>query len=408
MGKSVRSKSEGILGAIKTVTNKPANAGGEVRSSTGPLPNVPKFQKLVGSTGESTSSAVTRSQATDSSSVTGPAKTKASTVSSGRVQASKEVTSGRDVKSRENDLPPRYQNPIEENNAKIEARKKNIAALTKKIEARTKNIEARAKKPEPQSEPQTAKLNKPNAAESDDQENSARLAAEPSSLVSGNDALVMLDSIDLEAKARNFITDKIGQQVSDNLADVDLVDICQPNLSVVGPAFNALKYSYHQPQIVKLYGNLISTAMSAKTARFAHPGFVDLIRNITEDEARVLSWFFKQKVLPVIDIKKVINKTQSEMRLNTLVSTIAQDAGCEYDDLAESYLANLERIGLLEIPRSVCLTDDSLYIRVLSLPAVRERIDALNSSSKDYFGEIVRYYAKLSVFGIRFCHACIR
>ena len=375
MGKSVRNTSEGILGAIKTVTNKPASKIGENKASE-PLPNVPKYQTLVSSSSAIAASDKVSPRSTDSAS----------------------------TDSRESNAPPRYQNPIEENNAKIEARKRNIETLTKKIEARTRKASSKAEKIEPPVE----KPVKSSKVETEDHEASTRSRKDQSSTALKSGAVEIFDSIDLGVKPRNSLAEAIRNHISLNLAEVDVKDICQPDVSIVGPVFSALQYSYHQPQIVRLYGNLISTAMSVKTARFAHPGFVDLIRNITEDEARVLSWFFKQKVLPVIDIKKVITKTESEMRLNTLVSTIAQDAGCEYDDLAESYLANLERVGLLEIPRTVCLTDDSLYIRVLSIPAVQERLDALNGASKEYYGEVLRYYAKLSVFGIRFCHACIR
>jgi len=408
MGKSVRNTSEGILGAIKTVTNKPANKSAGDRASE-PLPNVPKFQTLIATEPEVTSPNAENPRHVKTSPIGGqegdlnstaakPKKSGTKSAVGWNSKAAKTTISRTQVGVDESPVDARNQNPIEENNAKIRARKKKaerLEALEKVVKsssARLADLGTTVRSPESAS----------TATES------VGAKEEGVSIVSEDGPLVMLDSFDLEEKSHAFLVDKIRGEVSRNLTDVDSVDICKPDVSIVGPVFNALQYAYHQPQMIKLYGNLISTAMNVKTARFAHPGFVDLIRNITQDEARVLSWFFKYKVLPVIDIKKVITKTQSEMRLNTLVSTIAQDAGLEFDDLAEGYLANLERVGLLEIPRTVCLTDDSLYIKVLSIPAVQERLEALNSANKDYFGEIVRYYAKLSVFGIRFCHACIR
>jgi hypothetical protein len=151
----------------------------------------------------------------------------------------------------------------------------------------------------------------------------------------------------------------------------------------------------------------MSTAMNKETAKYAHPGFVEIIRNLTSDEACIIDHLNDVRVIPVIDIKKVMIDKQSEMRLNTLVSTIAVDADCEHHDLAESYLANLERIGIVEIPRDVHLTDENIYDRILNAPPVKEKLKLLSHGGNEYRGEVTKYYAKLSVYGLQFSMSCI-
>jgi len=393
MEKSVQNKSEGILGAIKSVTHTPVSNGRNTNAE-GPLPNIPRLKNLVTRKPSALVQEIALSKM-------GLGKLGAANAQPPKADNLKTPENEQDSDSRTPSSPPspvKAQQPdpapeAEVTTAPMEVQRGIRAPEQKKLsDGETVSVD---RKTEQTPTKKVASQTAPVLPE-----------ARPAAV--NRDVDRILDSLSWSPKGQDYLIEKVRGEISINLLETDRHDICNPDNSIVGPTFSALQYSYHQPQMVKLYGNLISTAMSTKTARFAHPGFVDLIRNITEDEARVLAWFNKNKVLPIIDIKKVITKTQSELRLNTLVSNIAQQAGCEFDDLAEGYLANLERIGLLEIPRTNCLTDDRLYKDVLGMPAVTERLSKLNSGSKGFRGEVVKYYAKLSVFGIKFCHACLR
>ncbi len=401
MEESVQNKSEGILGAIKAVTNKPSVNAVDNRSKE----KVPKPKSISATAVRSKSTStiiqeIERSRSVAKTSVenknqsetqkTLPPFAKRDNIES-KLSEKAELEKTKEIGSAS--VPPDSAPGAKDNMGQSTA-----PEVLKDLRKRPKSEQgARAGEQRDTLSSRTPKKLKPETV---------LPAGRPASVNLEVDQV--LDSLNLGAKSDVYLIEKIRSQVSNNLLNAEEGDICKPDMAIAGPVFDALSYVCHQAQIVSLYANLISTAMTSKTARFAHPGFVDLIRNITEDEARVLSWFHNNKVLPVIDIKKVLTKRQSEMRLNTLVSCIAQEAGCQFDDLAESYLANLERVGLLEIPRTTCLTDDSLYQNVMTMPAVEERLSSLNGGSSEFRGEVVKYYAKLSVYGIRFCHACIR
>ena len=193
--------------------------------------------------------------------------------------------------------------------------------------------------------------------------------------------------------------------IEKNLENVPDNQIHPPDIAIAGPILDAVKYVTYKPLLVELYANLMSSAMNAETARFAHPGFIASIRNLNSDEARVIRYLAKVRAIPVIDIKKVILDRQSEVLLKTLLSTVAVDAGCEHGDLAEMYLANLERTGIVTIHRDVHLTDKNIYDRILNAPGVKNKLKELNSSGINHRGEVNKYYAKLSVYGLQLCIA---
>jgi len=83
--------------------------------------------------------------------------------------------------------------------------------------------------------------------------------------------------------------------------------------------------------------------MDSETAKNAHPGFVEIIRNLSADEARVLTFLFAQGVAPIIDIRREEKTGYSGINLHELVCTIGSDSGCEHRDLIGSDLASVIR-----------------------------------------------------------------
>jgi hypothetical protein len=114
-----------------------------------------------------------------------------------------------------------------------------------------------------------------------------------------------------------------------------------------------------------LYANLLAFVMDKETA---HPGFVETIRNMSADEAELLEYIMKNQVASLVDINRVLLKQEGEVKIHELVSTLGIDASLEHGDLTSSYLINLERLGLVEIPRDGHLTKPDAYDRIVNAP----------------------------------------
>ena len=203
------------------------------------------------------------------------------------------------------------------------------------------------------------------------------------------------------------IEEFVYSRVSKKLEGVPAENICTPDPAVAGPALESLRYTGHKDSLSELYANLLASAMDINTARTAHPGFVEIIRNMASDEARLLNLILDKKFFPIIDIKKVLADNGGEQIIHELVSTIGHDAGCEHKDLTAAYLNNLERLGLITIPRDSFLTNPTAYDRILNDPVVKTELERINSEGENIKGDFNKYYVKPTVFGKQFGAACV-
>ncbi|KAF3984312.1 MAG: DUF4393 domain-containing protein [Methylococcales symbiont of Hymedesmia sp. n. MRB-2018] len=204
-------------------------------------------------------------------------------------------------------------------------------------------------------------------------------------------------------KIEEFVNSKVSKKLENTPTD----KICSPDPAVAGPALESLRYTGHKEKLSELYANLLASAMDLDTAKTAHPGFVEIIRNMSSDEAKVLEYIIKHQVAPIVNIIRVLAKQGGEVAVHELVSTLGVDAGCEHKDLTASYLINLERLGLVEIPRESHLTKADAYDRISNDPSVKTALEQLNKAGEESKGELKKYYVRGTVFGKQFSNACV-
>lgn len=198
----------------------------------------------------------------------------------------------------------------------------------------------------------------------------------------------------------------VHTKVASKLEKIPVENIQTPDPAVAGPALESLRYTGHKESLGELYANLLASSMDSETAKNAHPGFVEIIRNLSADEAKVLTFLFTKKVAPIIDIRREEKTEDSGVNVKELVNTICFDSGCEHHNLAGSYLINLERLGLIELDKGRYLTAADAYTRITDDPPVKAIIEAINATA-DFKAEIVKYFARLTPFGQQFGQACI-
>ncbi|MDI9864008.1 DUF4393 domain-containing protein [Flectobacillus sp. DC10W] len=158
------------------------------------------------------------------------------------------------------------------------------------------------------------------------------------------------------------IEEYLSQSISEKLKDIPPEKIITPSPLIAGPAVEALKYAGHEEELRELYSKLIATAMNADTSPNAHPSFIDVIRSLSSDEAILLKLFKDGKMFPIVDI---IIAQKGDSRYSVLQSNFSEFDNLvllKYPNLIPSYLDNLCRLGLLNIPQGISITDDSKYV----------------------------------------------
>jgi hypothetical protein len=198
------------------------------------------------------------------------------------------------------------------------------------------------------------------------------------------------------------IEEFISIRVSEKLKNIPEENITTPPPQVAGPAVEALRFSGHDSNLRELYANLLATAMDKATIHQAHPGFVEIIKNLTSDEALVMQCFTTQNQYPLIDVRaKTKEGNQGYSIAFANYSHLHKKAALQRPDLVPSYLDNLCRLGILEIPSMKNIIAPNTYEPLendTELDQLKMQIETLMQRTVAFERKVV----KLTVYGRQF------
>lgn len=212
------------------------------------------------------------------------------------------------------------------------------------------------------------------------------------------------------------IRDYLEETLAKKLRHVPKEKIITPDPHIAGPALIALQFVGSQPELREMYANLLATAMNKDSTENAHPSFVEIINQITPDEARILLLFAEKPRLPMISTYKQKGNVISIVLSH--FSRVGIDAKCELPHLDDVYVNNLCRLGLLELswdPNSDRWLDSISYEELLNDPEVKNLIEETKKylraevEKKPIFHDVItrKETVGLTSLGELFCKACI-
>jgi hypothetical protein len=181
--------------------------------------------------------------------------------------------------------------------------------------------------------------------------------------------------------------------------------ICTPDPTVAGPALEALRFSGHKESLRDLYANLLSTAMDSAVANTAHPSFVEIIRQLTPDEAKIITVLNYNSYVPLVHLCRSDPSAPGEVLVSRNLSLIGIQAGCQYPEFVPSYLDNLNRLGLIEISDQRFLTTEGVYDDLENYTYIEDLKKKLIEQSLS--PTLRRVYFCRTDFGSQFCRACL-
>lgn len=162
------------------------------------------------------------------------------------------------------------------------------------------------------------------------------------------------------------IEDFISTNVTEKLKNVPKDRIITPEITVAGPTLEALRYAGHKEVLRDMYANLLATALDSEVATFAHPSFVEVIKQLAPTEAELLKNLVNEESYPVVvgfyhtstTTYGFFNykSTEPEEIISYIVS-FGKKTGIS-SDLSKTYLSNLLRLRILEIVDEVVAYDD--------------------------------------------------
>jgi len=200
----------------------------------------------------------------------------------------------------------------------------------------------------------------------------------------------------------NAIKEKVRQVPEDKLVE--------PEPYVAIPAIQQISYCQNSEELRDLYANLLTASMNADKKWQVHPSFVDIIKQLTPDEAKYLKNLppLREVLNPLIDVSFGIGNPPTGYHPAVTNFTDEGIDVLEHPENICSYIDNLLRLNLIEIPAGR-LSDMERYEKVKKNPLVRNPVSFYPSSNGIILKYTYRYKMfKLTNFGLNFirvvCH----
>lgn len=193
-------------------------------------------------------------------------------------------------------------------------------------------------------------------------------------------------------------------------------DQVEPQLHIVGPTMESLKYNIMDDDLAELFSNLLVSDMDAKTQNLCTPAFVKVIEQLSPSDAKVFRNIFNEcsqkETLPICTVALYKNgdeknRIRKEYLPQYLVSTEVD--GLSSNDVSKS-IQNLERLGLLNTNFLNWHTDDALYSKLIDTDFIRSiTLWASEITGNTYVAKVgLKGVLELNDFARDFAKVCLR
>lgn len=210
---------------------------------------------------------------------------------------------------------------------------------------------------------------------------------------------IMVREYNLEA-TRRLLEEKLQN------TPAELIESPEPYIAV--PTLQYISYCMDNDELRNLYANLLANSMTKVVKDGVHPGFVEIIKQLSPDEAKILKHMRTHPVVPTITLRYKYADGGGVDIIRDF-SDIGERVGCEQPQNIAAYFNNLVRLGLIVNAGNLSyLTDKTRYEplkhhRWVSVYATDEQAQARGFDKYSFEEGFVR----LSAYGENFCSVCL-
>lgn len=205
----------------------------------------------------------------------------------------------------------------------------------------------------------------------------------------------------------DHIKDFVDNKVAEKLQNTPEENIITPPPHVAGPALESLKYTGSIEELRELYANLLASSMDKATTKEAHPCFVEIIKQLSADEAKLLTAFISLEQEPILTVKNMREDNSGGRDQFRHFTVLGERTGISDHNIIPNYLDNLCRLGIIEIPDSYSLLGEHIYKHLEEHPFVlahKNYIDQLDGRKYD----VEKKTIKLTGLGRQFVNTCVK
>ena len=180
-----------------------------------------------------------------------------------------------------------------------------------------------------------------------------------------NNVLVPLAAINFAFdKARAYFSGRFQQDIAEKAQTIPPEHVVEPKASIAGPTLQGLAFTHEEPNLKEMYLNLLATSMDGRSASFAHPAFVEIIKQLDSEDARLVRGALQSPIAtPIIQIhRKSKDGSGYSVLVNHLLNLTNSTTGVPVEDpQLPAMIDNWIRLGLVEVAYNKHLTDAAHY-----------------------------------------------
>ena len=156
-----------------------------------------------------------------------------------------------------------------------------------------------------------------------------------------------------------------------------------------------------------MYANLLAKSMCSVMKNNVHPAFVEIIKQLCPDEAKVMKEVYKKHSVPTLSVRKE-NKSYEGICIISGFSNIGYIANCEHPYEIIKYFDNLIRLGVIEkAPYLSEITNIKLYEELINHPFIKGLISTIKIDNEFTSIAYEKSYIRITDFGKSFCSICL-
>lgn len=177
--------------------------------------------------------------------------------------------------------------------------------------------------------------------------------------------------------------------------------LVEPEPYVAIPAIQQISYCQNSDELRDLYANLLTSSMNADKKWQVHPSFVDIIKQLNPDEAKYLKSLPPMiiPIYPLIDVDFSFDNTRGTHPIISNFTNHKLDILEKPENIC-SYIDNLHRLNLIEIPNEQVLTDPNVYKELESHPMIQNPVGGNDTIKITY--QYKHKMFRLTNFGVNF------
>lgn len=207
---------------------------------------------------------------------------------------------------------------------------------------------------------------------------------------------------------REYNIEETKKLLEEKLKNVPPESIEPPEAHIAVPALQYISYCMDNVELRDMYANLLASSMNKVVKKGVHPGFVEIIKQLCPDEAKILRYLSKNITIPTITLRYEDNKGAGVDIIRNF-SNVGELTQCENPRQVGKYFDNLIRLGLLETPGELrSLTNKSLYASLKLNPYIlyyteKELVERCGYKEINFVESLVQ----VTDYGEEFCGICI-